>query len=186
MLKRLLNGQQVPEGEFMISIIAEKGTYGPVRISSTAPETPMQLELLILHCPSNRLFVFIHGLLNDFIRVEIQFFQPAKYDCWHWLTIFRVISNKVRNRTAQLLIGFHRAAWLLLRNGLILFRLLLAPPGQPRLINRFRLEIAIVWRFIKLTPGSLHPGSHTFNCRFLCHISYLNIPTIPPCVFTSE
>mgnify|MGYP001048961848 CR=1 FL=1 len=41
-LKRLLNGQQVPEGEFMISIIAEKVTYGPVRISSTAPETPMQ------------------------------------------------------------------------------------------------------------------------------------------------
>ena len=41
-LKRLLNGQQVPEGEFMISIIAEKVTYGPVHISSTAPETPMQ------------------------------------------------------------------------------------------------------------------------------------------------
>ena len=44
-LKRLLNGQQVPEGEFMISIIAEKVTYGPVHISSTAPETQMQSSI---------------------------------------------------------------------------------------------------------------------------------------------
>lgn len=41
-LKRLLNGQQVPEGELMIALIAEKVTYGPVRISSTAPEAQMQ------------------------------------------------------------------------------------------------------------------------------------------------
>lgn len=41
-LKRLLNGQQVPEGELMIAIIAEKVAYGPVRISSTAPEAQMR------------------------------------------------------------------------------------------------------------------------------------------------
>ena len=41
-LKRLLNGQQVPEGELMIAIIAEKVTYGPIRISSTASEAQMQ------------------------------------------------------------------------------------------------------------------------------------------------
>lgn len=40
-LKRLLNGQQASESEIMIAIIAEKITYGPVRISSTAPEAQM-------------------------------------------------------------------------------------------------------------------------------------------------
>ena len=44
-LKRLLNGQQVPEGEFMISIIAEKVTYGPVRISSTSADAQMQSSI---------------------------------------------------------------------------------------------------------------------------------------------
>ena len=37
-LKRLLNGQQVPEGEFMISIIAEKVTYGPSASAARPPK----------------------------------------------------------------------------------------------------------------------------------------------------
>ena len=41
-LRRLLDGQQVPGGELMIAVIAEKATYGPVSISSTAPEAQMK------------------------------------------------------------------------------------------------------------------------------------------------
>ncbi|MGF0001112.1 hypothetical protein [Desulfovibrio sp. SGI.133] len=44
-LKRLLNGQQVPEGELMIAVIAEKVTYGPVRISSTSADAQMQSSI---------------------------------------------------------------------------------------------------------------------------------------------
>lgn len=41
-LKRLLNGQQVPGGELLIAIIAEKISHGPVHLSSTTPEAQMQ------------------------------------------------------------------------------------------------------------------------------------------------
>lgn len=44
-LKRLLDGQQVPEGELMIAAIAEKVTYGPIRISNTVPGEQMQSSI---------------------------------------------------------------------------------------------------------------------------------------------
>ena len=71
-LKRLLNGQQVPEGEFMISIIAEKVTYGPVHISSTAPETPMQTSVAAVS------FVVFSVVMLWFAAIMIRAYNDAR------------------------------------------------------------------------------------------------------------